>query len=71
MLKYLLLITLIILILIFPTYCLVHIPEEDKIRGCKVPFIMALLFRLRHPQDIIFISYNTFKTFWENVEKSK
>ena len=68
--KYLLIITLIALLLTKPTYCFVHLPREDKIRGCKMPLVIALWMRLVHPDDILLVRYKTFKKFWEQVEKS-
>ena len=70
MVKYVLLILFIILLLCIPTYTLVHLPGEEKIRGCRMPFITAVFIKIFHPNDIVFISYSTFSNLWTNVEEN-
>ena len=71
MIKYILLALLIILILLIPVYCLVYVKEEDKIRGCRLPLIVALTLKALRQEDVLFINYRTFSSLWKEIEKSK
>ena len=69
MIKYVLLALFIILLLCIPIYAFVQLPDEQKIRGCRMPFIMALFIKIFHPDNIIFVSYDTFQHFWTKAEE--
>jgi len=71
MIKYILIIALVVLVLITPTYCLVKLPEEQKIRGCKLPLIIALWLKITCFQNVLFIDYKTFSNLWNQVGKSE
>lgn len=58
------------MLLLKPTYCLLHEQDTQIIKGCKMPYASTLILRLHDPDCILIINYKTFKAFWEQVEKN-